>query len=206
MPVRQGAWTVALATAALAAALALSETHNGWVTTGLAAAGVCLLAGTLYGPALRAALRPELGAVVSGVGSGLLLAVLTHMAYQVVAPLLPALVAEVEALYARLYAPPGPRWALPVVILVVAAEELIWRGVLVDLLRTRGWRPATVVVVAAALYAVPQLGAGSWLLPLVAFGLGLVWTAQRVLTGSLVVPLITHLVWDVVIFAIIPLA
>jgi uncharacterized protein len=202
---RTAAWIVVVATLGFAAALALTETTNGWVTTGLAAAGASLLAGTFYGEALRGALRPGAAAIASGVGSGLLLAVLTHMAYEVLAPLAPVLVAEVEALYLRPQDPPGPVLALPILVLVVAAEELIWRGVLVDLLLARGWGPGAVVVASAAAYAVPQLGAGSWLLPLVAFGLGLIWGVQRVMTGTITVPLLTHLVWSAAIFVAAPL-
>ncbi|MFW5921140.1 MAG: CPBP family intramembrane glutamic endopeptidase, partial [Polyangiales bacterium] len=95
--------------------------------------------------------------------------------------------------------------ALPILVVVILAEELVFRGALMDLLSERMGGTATVLV-ASVLYLLPQLGVGSWLLMLVAFGCGLAWSALRQWTGTLVAPTVAHLIWDFVVFVLLPVA
>ena len=62
-----------------------------------------------------------------------------------------------------------------------------------------------VVLLSTACYAIPHLCSGSWLLLGVVLICGVIWSSLRVMTGSLVVPLLTHLVWDLGVFVMFPL-
>lgn len=196
---------VALATVVYAAALAMRGPYNVWVTTGAAAAVAVVAVVAVDGPRLGAALRPSWRAVAWGVGLGVAMAAATHAAYALAVAWWPALQPEVAALYADLAESPGPVASLPVLAAVIVAEELTWRGTLVHALSDRGWSRGAIVVGASLAYPLPHLLAGSWLLPVVALGCGLIWTAERVLLTSLLACTLTHLVWDVIVFVLLPL-
>ena len=197
---------VAMATFAVAAALALRGSVNVWLGTAVAAAiGVAGSVAVARGR-LEPWLRPTRSTGVVGFVVGVAMILATHLLYLPARALVAGLAPRVSDLYTLLEAPPGPAAALPVVLLVVTAEELVWRGLAVDLLQARNLRPVTVVAVATLLYALPQIAGGGPVLVVVTLSAGLVWTVLRVVTGSLVAPFITHLVWDVGVFVLWPVA
>jgi membrane protease YdiL (CAAX protease family) len=87
---------------------------------------------------------------------------------------------------------------------VVAGEELVWRGVVQDAL-TRRCGPAAGTLLAVAAYGLAVVPVGSPLLVLIALACGLYWSVLRQWTGSLVPVLVCHLLWDVVLFLLFPL-
>ena len=197
--------TVAIATGAFATALWFRSDGNVWVATSIAAV-VSLVAAafTLGRDRLRLLVSGRHRSAWWGALAGLAMAAVTHLGYAVVARLVPAVRSEVIELYGSLHDRPGPVAALPLIVVVVVAEELVWRGVAHEWL-SRRMAPAAVVVAQTALYAVPQLASHSALLPLVAIYGGLLWGAARVASRDLVAPTAMHLVWDVVLFVLIPL-
>lgn len=150
-------------------------------------------------------LAPTQRNVLVGVSSGLAMAVATHVLYPLVAPQVPAIAQQTRELYARLgIVQHGPVATMLLVTAVVLAEELVFRGIVFGALQERlGTRPA--LVVAVAIYVLPQLLSGSWLLLVLAVGCGVVWTLQRAYCDNLVVPLLTHLVWDALVMVCFPL-
>lgn len=195
---------VVVATTLFALSLALRAYVNVWLTIGTSA--VLLLATTTLGRGhlpLWGRFSPT-QAVAAGIGAGAVMAAATHLAYPPVAGLVPAIGAEVTGLYADLRQPPGPILGVPLLLLAVAAEEAVWRGVLVRQLQKKR-TPVVVVLVATFAYAVPQAFSGSWVLVLVALGCGAFWTSLRVWSGSIVVPAMTHAVWNLVVFVALPL-
>ena len=110
-----------------------------------------------------------------------------------------------STLYALLREPPGPIRAFPVLLLVVAAEELVWRGLAIDLF-SKAWGPWCAVLLSALLYVLPQVALGPALLMIVALLCGLLWGALRVRFGSLAAPFIAHLIWDLLVFVLHPVA
>ena len=56
------------------------------------------------------------------------------------------------------------------------------------------------------IYMLPQVAFRSPLLVLVAFVCGMVWGLLRVRTGGLAAPLVAHLVWDILVFVLFPVA
>jgi hypothetical protein len=65
-------------------------------------------------------------------------------------------------------------------------------------------RGRTVLLVTAS-YSLPIVFSGSWLLLLVAFGLGTVLAAQRLYCRTWIAPFITHLTWNMLVFVVHPL-
>ncbi|MFT5354727.1 MAG: membrane protease YdiL (CAAX protease family) [Polyangiales bacterium] len=195
---------VAVATLLFSLSLALRAHVNIWLTIGVSA--VLLLATTTFGRGelpLWGRFRPLIGIGI-GIGAGVLMAIVTHLAYPLAARLVPSIAVEVAGLYEDLRQTPGPVLGAPFLLLAVAAEEAVWRGVLVrQMEKTRG--PLVIVLVATLAYAVPQAFSGSWVLVLVALGCGAFWTFLRVWSRSLVVPALTHAVWNLVVFVALPL-
>ena len=194
---------VVVATVAMTLGLALRDVVGVWLATGLGAAVAAMAVVAVDAKQLRAWLSVTRGTLLVGLAAGLAMAVATHLVYAPVAEAFPVVEREVRGLYAVIDAPPGRIAALPILALVIGAEEIVWRGEVMDLLRPRVSAP-TAVVVASLLYVIPQVGIGSWLLAAVALGCGLLWSALRVCTGSVTAPLVAHLVWDVVVFVLFP--
>jgi membrane protease YdiL (CAAX protease family) len=88
-------------------------------------------------------------------------------------------------------------------LLVVLAEELAWRGLAIDLFSKR-FGPLRAVLISALLYVLPQVALGSPLLMIVALLCGLLWGTLRVRFGGLAAPFIAHLVWDLLVFVLYP--
>jgi hypothetical protein len=180
-------------------ALALRTRVDPWLATAIAAGAAIPLAVWALG---RATLARLLHATARDIGLalalGVALVVATHAAYLV----LPSAIRhEIDVLYGSIAGTiPTPVLAA-ITAMVVVAEELIWRGVALEL----GTPRATAPLVAVALYVVPQLGGSAWLLVLAALGLGSLFTWQRTATGSLVSPLVTHAIWSISIFVLVPL-
>lgn len=145
-------------------------------------------------------LVPSFATVGAGLGVGLVMVVLTHLAYAGVAPLVPGARAAAAALVNLLNVggfPPVARAAL--VVVIATCEEVLFRGPLpletTARRRSRGSLAAQVVA-SSAIYAAACVTLGSPLLLLVAFLCGLAWAALRVASRSLVAPIVAHVVWD----------
>lgn len=143
--------------------------------------------------------RPTPGTVALGLGLGLLTVLMTHAGYVLLGSHASWLSSQVGQLYRALEDPPGPLVAAPLVVFIVFVEEIVWRGLLVDALSRRMSRPR-VVVLASLAYLLPQIGAQSVALAVVATAMGLIWTVLRLVTGGLWAPLLCHLAWDLLIF------
>lgn len=193
------------AIAAFGLALWLRGHVNVWLTTGIAGGLCAVLAVWAGGAPLLARLTGGRSHWLRGIVAGLGMAVATWGVYPWARTWVPDLAVAVARLYAQLQDPPGPVLALPIIALVVVAEELVWRGVVFDVLERR-FPVWVAITLGAIVYAVPQLASGSWVLVGLALGCGLVWTAQRQFSGGLLVPTVTHLTWDILIFVAVPVA
>ncbi|MBW2507715.1 MAG: CPBP family intramembrane metalloprotease [Deltaproteobacteria bacterium] len=198
-------YILALCVVAFCVAMGLRETVNIWLGTGTAAlVAIALLRLGCNANALSLRAVSRSGAAL-GLAVGVAMSIATWVLYPISAELVPAIQAEVTKLYALLRQPPGPVWAFPVLVLVVAAEELVWRGLAIDVLGKTGkmLRP---VLLSSLIYMLPQVAFRSPLLVLVAFVCGMVWGLLRVRTGGLAAPLVAHLVWDILVFVLFPVA
>ena len=194
---------LALCITAFCVAMGLRESLNIWVGTGAAAVVSLVLLRRLPNPPTIRAEDVTGSSVIAGLAVGTAMAIATWTLYPPSAELVPAISREVPKLYALLRQPPGPLWAFPVLVLVVTAEEWVWRGLATRMfLRRMG--PTAAVVVAAVIYVFPQVAFRSPLLVVVAFLCGLVWGALRVWSRGLTAPLIAHLLWDLLVFVLFP--
>lgn len=175
-----------------------------WLTMSLAA-------GLLGGAALfvdRARLaevycfRPRHVAI--GVGSAALLYGLFFVGQVVSTRILPFAGDEIGGVYAtRSEAPPALIGAL-LLLWIGPAEEVFWRGFVQRRLAER-WGTAGGLVAATAAYTLVHAWAGNLML-LAAAGLcGLFWGALYARTRSVWPGLISHALWDLVIFVLLPL-
>lgn len=142
--------------------------------------------------------------VVVGLLGGAAHAALTHVGYGLLASWVPALQDQVVALYALMATGLGPVRALPVLVVAVVVEELVWRGVALEGAESgREWWGYGLVSI--CLYTLAQAGSGSWALAVTAFGCGWVWWAARRWSGSLTVPALAHLTWSLIVLVFVPL-
>lgn len=201
-PGRTGA-AAAFALLWLAAAIA-GRWIGAWPALGGAAVTLGLAVLLLDGPASRALLRPRLGPVLTGAVVGALMTAATYLFDPPLLRAWPAAAADTVRLYAAFRAPSMAlvSLALPFVIL---GEELVWRGAVQGALVGR-LGPRAGVPAAALVYALAHMPLGYPVLVLVAFLCGLVWGRLRVTSGSLVAPLLAHLLWDAFVLLWFPLA
>lgn len=153
-------------------------------------------------PELRAQWRPSAASLLWGVGAGGALVGATYALYPLARAVVPGLGDEVRALYQT--ALTDPRVLLPALPFVVVAEETVWRGALLGALRA-DHGPVGAALLAAALYAVAQAGAGSVALVVAALALGLCWGLLALFTRSLTAPLIAHGIWTPTVMLLWPL-
>ena len=126
---RRAVFAVVLSVLALGMALRVRSELSVWVLTGLAGALAIVTALWALGGDLPSRLRINLHTTVVGGIGALVLAGLTWLIYPLVADAAPGIVPTVRDLYASLDDPPGRVWALPILVTVVTAEELIFREV-----------------------------------------------------------------------------
>ncbi len=197
---------LAACVAAFCVAMGLREVLNIWIGTGAAALASILVLWLGARPVVRSNLKPPTAAsLIAGLAVGLVMSLATWWLYPVSVSVFDPIQTEVETLYALLRQAPGPVRALPLLFLVVAAEELVWRGVAIDLF-SKSFGPWRAMLFSALLYVLPQLALRSPLLIIVAFLCGLLWGSLRVRTRGLAAPLIAHLVWNILVFVMYPVA
>lgn len=185
-------------------ALAFRARFNLWVFTGSVAGAVILATWFTMPDRFREWFRWRAGSISWGIASGIAFAAVTHIGTMLALGLDARVGPMISDLYGAVNFPPGPVAAFPVVILVAGMEEIVWRGVAFDLLESQGIRLAAVLSV--ILYTLPPIASLS--IPLVAAGLicGVLWTALRLWRGDLWAPLVSHIVWNGLIFALWPLS
>ncbi len=193
-----------VATIGFSLALAPRERLDPWRATAVAAMLSGGLAWWAVGARLRSLFEVTTRSALTSIllGGGLVAA--THGVYQVASAFAPELAGSVSALYASIDVG-GSRLVLVLLTsIVVLGEELIWRGVAIDVMTSAGSRVA-IGSLSVALYVLPQLAGGEPLLVIAAAVLGGVFAAQRLITGRLTDSLLTHAVWSIAVFVAVPL-
>jgi membrane protease YdiL (CAAX protease family) len=188
-----------------ATAVALTPVVGIWVGIGAAAIGLGAASLRLAPSVLLPLLRPTPRLLALGTLAAFVMVAATYGLYPPISRASAGLTAAVGVLYPLLTAA-QPFW-LPRVLLpfIILAEELIWRGVVFEALSRRLPLPPTVLL-SALIYAGIHLPIGSPLLLALALLCGFFWSTLRAATGSLVPGLLSHLVWDLLVFLLWPLA
>lgn len=154
-------------------------------------------------PVLLPQLRPTRFTVVVGLLAGALMTSATYLLYPGASHLVPAVVTQTASLYAT-FGQTASGTATLLLLAVVLAEDLVWRGAVQTALADR-LGPVGGVLATTCLYSAAVLPVGSPLLVAIALGCGLYWSVLRAWTGSLVPVLVCHLLWDLVVFVWVPL-
>lgn len=182
---------------------ALSRVVGVWFAVGTAGIILGALVLTCDWKALRPDLRFTAQRFAAGVLGGILMTAVTYLAFPWLRAWMPDVVSQATNLYKTFGGSTGWR-ALLVLPLVVVGEELVWRGAVQDALARRV-SPPWEVLGATLAYSLSVVSVGSPLLLAIALGCGLYWSLVKRLSGSLLAPLITHLIWDLFVFVLAPL-
>jgi membrane protease YdiL (CAAX protease family) len=175
---------------------------NVYAVIGPYACIVSVISWTLYSRAIRDWLQPTWRAIWVGFAVGLAMTALTYPAFQLAVLIAPSLDAEVQSLYTGARSTtPGSAFAW--VLAIILAEELLFRGAWPATLRNYMSAPAAFGLSVVS-YAFAQLGTGSWIVMALASACGTLWTLQRRYTGSLLSPLIAHVIWTMTVFLLYP--
>lgn len=138
-------------------------------------------------------------ALFVGVAGALVMIVGSYVAFALAARGFAFVGGDVRADYARTGI--AHNWSvLPMLLIVIVAEELVWRGAVFD--RARPWSSGALSV---ALYTATQIGMGSWVVVALALVCGALWTLERAYTKSLVAPIVTHAIWNVTVLVAAPI-
>lgn len=175
---------------------------NIYAVMGPFALSVVLVVAALSSRKLAIWLRPTRRALLTGVAVGVAMTLATYPVYAALRSVVPALESEVAALYTAAHQT-SLAHALPWVLAIIVAEEVLWRGALLRVLERRV-PPALAMAISVATYAAAQFGTGSWIVMLLALVCGTLWTLQRHLTHSLLSPLVAHLIWTPTVILFYP--
>jgi membrane protease YdiL (CAAX protease family) len=189
---------IALAVAALS--VVFGFVADKWL--GMTVAMGLLLAVSLSLPAARGCLKPSLMRIATGLATGIALYGISVLSAAVIFQLRPEWIPAARLLYSW-KSEHSPLFITTTLVMIVLAEEVLWRGVVAQFLMKR-WGRVTGVALAAAIYAVAHLAAGNPLLVIAAFGCGLYWGLLYAATDDLVTPAVSHLVWDVLLLFVFP--
>ena len=170
--------------------------------TSLLAAGLALGAGSLALPGVRRLWRPSMGRVLLGLGIGLVQFGATKALIAGLAAAWPGWESMARALYTWKGAH-ATSYLLPTLVLIVAAEELLWRGVVTRFLSERAGRPAGIFG-GALFFGAAHLAAGNPLLVVAAVVCGAFWGWLAEAFDDLSVPFAAHLVWDLLLLFAFP--
>ena len=202
---RRALIALAIATLGFSLALVLRERIDPWRSTALAAVVGSGLGVWTLGPRARALFAVTARGALVALALGGVLVAATHGAYRVATLAFPELAVAVSELYVSIGVGASRLTLGLLTAIVVLGEEIVWRGVAVDLVAHRTSKMVTGGI-SVAMYVVPQLVGGVPPLILAATLLGSLFAAQRLVTGRLTDALLTHVVWSVAVFVVFPLA
>jgi len=186
-------------------ALGASQSHTFglWLAIGSTAIFLGVVATYLDGRALVASVRCESRPLAIGAVVGFGMIVATKLVFTSLAVVLPELVSGTRELYGA-FGEIGPWAAFVLLPLVVAGEEIVWRGVVYRALDGRmKWTGG--VLVGTALYGLAHAPVGSPVLVLACLCVGVCWNALRYWTDSLAAVFVAHMLWDLSIIVLFPL-
>jgi membrane protease YdiL (CAAX protease family) len=141
-------------------------------------------------------------AIAIGLAVGAVMTLLTYPIFRAAVSVMPSLEGQVQALYHGARSTTLAK-ALAWVAALALAEELLFRGVMPDALRSFT-SERTAYAIATVIYALAQLGAGSVIVMLMALVCGTLWSIQRIYTRSLLSTLLAHLIWSPTVILFYP--
>ncbi|WP_377888613.1 CPBP family intramembrane glutamic endopeptidase [Alkalihalobacillus sp. R86527] len=137
-----------------------------------------------------------------GVGSGLLLYLLFFSGKQLMLLLFPEMITSLQTLYELIS--PKEKWHyVSLILIIIPGEELFWRGFIQGRLEKANISNA--VLLATVLYTSVHIYAGAILLLVAALLAGFTWGYIYRRTNTMTVPILSHLVFDLMLLVFFPL-
>lgn len=153
---------------------------------------------------LKADLLKSVGRkVLMGLGFALLLYVVFYVGNIAVRFVLEAAGEGIDRVYAFKQEAPGWRIAILMLLVIGPGEELFWRGFLQRRLQVHLGINAGFLI-ATALYTAVHFFTGNPVLVLAALTCGLFWGWLYKKYGSMIINIVSHTVWDIMVFIILP--
>jgi len=146
--------------------------------------------------------KPSLSHLIIGILSGVSLYILFFLGKTIMLVLFPQFMTQVNELY-TLVAPDNAWHYVSLILIVIPGEELFWRGLVQTELKTLQLKYP--ILLAALLYMSAHFYAGAFLLLVAAVLAGAVWGYLYDRTRNMVVPLLSHLVFDLFLLVFFPL-
>ena len=140
--------------------------------------------------------------VLAGVLVGVLMTALTYPVFRIANHFIPTLEHQVRALYHSAHSTTVPV-ALAWLSAIVLGEELLFRDLLPQALElwTARWQA---YAISGLVYALAQLGSGSFIVALLAACCAAVWSVLRIRTDSLLSAVIAHAIWTPIVIVLYP--
>jgi membrane protease YdiL (CAAX protease family) len=110
---------------------------------------------------------------------------------------------QISQLY-RLFEPKAAWHFIALIIIIVPGEEIFWRGFVLRRLLNR-LNVRTSVILSAVLYASVHIYSGQFALVLAALAAGLAWGALYAWKRSIPLVVVSHIVFDLLLFGFLPL-
>jgi NADH dehydrogenase len=181
-------------------AIALGAVRDRWM--GMTVAMGIAFAGTLLLPSIRRHLKPTPFRFLTGLIGGVVLYGITLLAVRLLPVLWPGWEGSARTLYSWKVGH-SPIFIALTLILIVTAEEMLWRGVVTRyLIEHCGRTPG--IICGSAIYALAHWAAFNPLLLIAAFGCGFFWSWLYAATDDLVAPTASHLLWDLLLLFLFP--
>ena len=183
----------------------LLQPYDFWVSLSLATFLLMMLSLAINGDKPASAYRKvNLRNIIYGVTCGLLLYAFFYAGFEALKSA-PFLTQEVSSVYNLRQSTSPYTIALLLLFPIAPGEETYWRGLVQRRLSEKiGARPGLVLAtIAYALVHLPTLNPALIITALID---GLVWGTLYQLTDSLVPGIISHALWDILIFVTLPLA
>jgi uncharacterized protein len=166
------------------------------VVMGAALAGAALLA------SVRRRLKLSILYVVSGLVAGAALYGLSLLGLALLSRVWPGWETHARTLYAWRVGH-SPLFIGITLVMIVLAEEVLWRGVVARYLMERHGTGAGIFY-AAVIYALAHAATLNPALLLAALGCGAYWGFLYAATDDLVTPTVAHLLWDILLLFLFP--
>ena len=196
--------TLPLAFALWYAIFALHE-GNFWLKIALSALLLAVISLWAMGAVREQLLTIQKRHLGLGIASAVFLYAIFWLGKFILTSLYPGAPTEIESVYARREAL-LPWLIAPLLLLVTGpAEEIYWRGLLQRVLVQR-IGPMSGLLLATACYALVHVWTLNTALVLAAFTAGLIWGWLYLVERSLVPVIISHAIWSVTIFVLLPLS
>lgn len=146
--------------------------------------------------------KPSSLQIIYGIGSGILLYLIFYLGKLVMLLLFPESITQLEELY--LLVAPKQNWHyVSLILVIIPGEELFWRGAVQEQVEKLPIRYP--ILVAALLYMSAHIYAGALLLLVAAVFAGTVWGYLYKRTSNMIVPILSHLVFDLLLLVFFPL-